>query len=325
MKGYSHLSNEERYFIHVSLREGKTKALIAKSLNRHPSTIGREIRRGMWPRSIIYCYEWGVFWHRERKKWRNRKRNRKITPEIGCMIEHLIRSYLSPEQVSNYLKLHHQIRISHETIYKYIFSDPQRKKILRPFFRQLHKNRRKKYGSGARASNIPNRVPITERPAIVEEKQRIGDWESDTVIGSDRKSALVTVVERKTLFTVSKKVSRKTAKAVSQAIIDLLKPHKALVHTLTFDNGSEFTKHERIAKALEAKTYFAQPYASWERGLNENTNGLLRQYFPKKTDFSVINWREIKQRVFQLNNRPRKTMGYRTPSELFLGEFNPLI
>ena len=325
MKKYSHLSNEERYFIHVSLREGKTQKEIAQSLNRDPSTISREIRRGMWPRSIIYCYDWGVQFHRWRKQARNRKRPSKLTAEIAVMIEALLKEFLSPQQISNYLKIHHEISISHETIYQYIFSDSQRKKEFRPYFRQLHKNRRKKYGSGARASNIPNRVSITERPAIVENKQRIGDWECDTVIGSDRKSVLVTLVERKTLFTVSKKLPRKTALAVSQAIITMLKPYKDLVHTLTFDNGSEFTKHERIAKALEAETYFAHPYASWERGLNENTNGLLRQYFPKKTDFRTINWREIKYRVHQLNNRPRKTIGYRSPSELFLGEFNPLI
>jgi len=140
-------------------------------------------------------------------------------------------------------------------------------------------------GNGALPSLIPNRVGIAQRPAIVDSKCRIGDWECDTVIGKDRKSALVTLVERKTLFTVSAKVTRKNATSVAQAMIALLKPYKDKVKTLPFDNGSEFCQHEKVADALPAKTYFADPYSSWQRGINENTNGLLRQYFPKGTDF----------------------------------------
>lgn len=325
MKSYAHLSDEERFFIHIALREGKNKKQIALSLKRHPSTIGREIKRGMWPRSILYCYDWGTYKNRARKRYKQFVRKRKITPEIALMVESLLKNYLSPQQISSYLSVQHQIQISHETIYQYIHADPERKKALRPYLRQLHKKRRKAYGSGARASNIPNRRSITQRPAIVEEKGRIGDWECDTVIGGDRQSALVTVVERKTLFTLTKKVNRKTAKNVSDAMISLLKPYKDFVHTLTFDNGSEFVRHERIGKAVGAETYFAHPYSSWERGINENTNGLLRQFFPKGTDFTTVSWREVKEALYLLNNRPRKTRGYKTPSELFLGEFNPLI
>ena len=319
MKGYKHVSNEERYFIYISLKEGKKQVEIASALNRHPSTISREIRKGMTVRSIIYTHYWAVFMKKYRMRCSYNKRERKITPIIGALIESGIQKYWSPEQVSGDLKKNHDIHISHETIYRYIFNDKERKERLKPYLRQGNKLRRKKYGSGARASNIPNRIPITERPAIVAERERLGDWECDTVIGSDRKSVLVTLVDRKTLFTLSAKIPRKTARNVSDAMVRMLKPYKEKVHTLTFDNGSEFIEHERVGKYLDADTYFAAPYASWERGANENTNGLLRQFFPKGTDFNDVTEAEIQEAVTLLNHRPRKTRDYETPNKLFLG------
>jgi IS30 family transposase len=320
VKGYKHVSDEERYFIYISLKEGKKQVDIAKALERHPSTISREIRAGKTVRSIIYTHYWAVFMKKYRMKCSYQKRERKITPIIGALIESGIQTYWSPEQVSGDLKKNHGIRISHETIYRYIYSDKGRKDRLKPFLRQGKKLRRKKYGSGARASNIPNRVPITERPAIVAERERLGDWECDTVIGSDRKSVLVTLVDRKGLFVLSTKIPRKTARNVSDAMIRMLTPYKDKVHTLTFDNGSEFIEHERVGKHLDAQTYFAAPYASWERGANENTNGLLRQFFPKGTDFNDVTEAEIQEAVTLLNHRPRKTRGYRTPHEIFIGK-----
>ena len=274
MKTYKNLSHEERFFIHVAHREGKNQKQIAEALGRHPSTISREMRKGMWPRSYLYSYEWALWFWRHRRALRKAKLTKKIDAERGRLITQLIQQYLSPEQVSDYLKEHHQISLSHETIYSYINGDPQRKALLKPFLRQGAEKRRKKYGSGARASAIPNRIAISERPMIVDQKEEIGHWECDTVIGQDKKSVLVTAVERVTLFTVSKNVPRKTAANVRRAMIQLLTPYKEKVLTLTFDNGSEFTQHEKIGKALEADTYFANPYSSWERGINENTNGL---------------------------------------------------
>ncbi|PCI72716.1 MAG: hypothetical protein COB38_03450 [Gammaproteobacteria bacterium] len=174
---------------------------------------------------------------------------------------------------------------------------------LKPFMRDGMKKRRKAYGSGARASNIPNRMCITIRPKIVEEKTRIGDWECDTVIGKDRKSILVTVVDRTTLYTCCSRVFGRTAKIVSAAIIRILKPHMAKVLTLTFDNGSEFVEHEKIGRILKADTYF----------------------FPKGTDLRKVTWREVKDAVENLNNRPRKTRDYLTPNQLFNNKFVPLI
>ena len=325
MTHYHHITNEERFYIWNASREGVKQNQIAKTLGRHPSSISREMKRNRMRRSVMYIHYWAC----ELVKWRKRRvadtKHRKVTEEIGGMIELLIRQCLSPEQVCGYLKEHHSISLSHETVYRYIYEDKERHQSLKPFLRQGSKLRRKRYGSGARASKIPNRVCITDRPKIVEEKTRIGDWECDTVVGLDRKSVLITLVDRATLFTCCARVYTRKAKVVSSAIIRMLKPYTDKVKTLTFDNGSEFIEHEKIAKSLNAKTFFAHPYSSWERGINENTNGLLRQFFPKKTDFKMISNQELKYATDNLNNRPRKTRNYKTPNQLFNGYFKPLI
>ena len=325
MKHYHHVTDEERFYIWNASREGVSQKKIAETLGRHPSTISREMKRNRMPRSLMYTHYWAC----EMVKWRKGRvadaKHRKVTGEIAEMIEQLVKQYLSPEQVCGYLKEHHSISLSHETIYRYIYDDKGRHQALKPFLRQGNKLRRKRYGSGARASKIPNRVCITDRPKIVEEKTRIGDWECDTVVGLDRKSVLITLVDRATLFTCCARVYTRKAKVVSSAIIRMLKPHIDKVMTLTFDNGSEFVEHEKIAKSLNAKTFFAHPYSSWERGINENTNGLLRQFFPKKTDFKTVTNQELKNAVNNLNNRPRKTRNYKTPNQLFNCSFKALI
>jgi len=325
MKQYQHLNKEDRFYIWNALRDGKTQKQIAYILNRHPSTICREIKRNTPRPSYLYTYEWATQLVRWRKERTNRRKHRKLNAETERLVVQLIRQYLSPEQVSGYLKQHHQIFISHETIYRYIYADRSLHQELRPFLRQGAKLRRKRYGSGARASKIPDRVCITERPNIVEDKTRLGDWECDTVIGKDRKSVLVTVVDRASLYTCTSRVYSRTSKVVCDAIIRMLLPFKDRVLTLTFDNGSEFVRHKKIARALDANTYFAHPYSSWERGINENTNGLLRQFFPKRTDFRKVSWKQVKDAVDNLNNRPRKTRGYLTPNQLFNDTFVPLI
>jgi len=325
MKHYQHLNNEERFYIWQARREGNTQEQIAEALGRAPSTISRELKRNTYPQCHFYTYHWAKQIVTHRKHDANRQKARKLTDECARLITQLVRQYLSPEQVSGYLKLHHALSLSHETIYRFIYSDVTRKAELKPFLRQGGRSRRKRYGSGARASCIPNRLSITERPQEVDKKERLGDWECETVIGQDRKSVLVTVVDRASLYTVCSRVLSRSAHGVSQAIIRLLRPFKERVTTLTFDNGSEFVKHERIARALEATTYFAHPYSSWERGINEHTNGLLRQFFPKRTDFRKISWQQVTKAVDLLNNRPRKTRGYRTPNQLFNNLFVPLI
>ena len=182
---------------------------------------------------------------------------------------------------------------------------------------RCQKQRKKRYGMIDRRGMIPNRLSIDDRPAIVETRSRIGDWEADTIIGKNHRQAIVSIVERKTGFTLIRKVERKTAQAVSKAMTTLLKPYVSKVHTVTSDNGREFARHEEIAAALKADFYFAHPYSSWERGTNENTNGLIRQYFPKNRDFTTITQQEIDTAMERLNNRPRKRLGYQTPNQVF--------
>jgi len=325
MKQYQHLNKEDRFYIWNALRDGKTQKQIAETLGRHPATICREIKRNTPRQSYMYTYHWASELVKWRKQRVNRQKYRKLNDVTERLIVKLIRQYLSPEQVSGYLKEHHQISISHETIYRYIYADKSLHEELKPFLRQGAKLRRKRYGSGARASKIPDRVCITERPSAVEEKCRLGDWECDTVIGKDRKSVLVTVVDRTSLYTCTSRVYSRSSKVVCSAIIRMLRPFKDRVLTLTFDNGSEFVRHKKVAKALDAKTYFAHPYSSWERGINENTNGLLRQFFPKRTDFRNVSWKQVKDAVDNLNNRPRKTRDYLTPNQIFNNTFVPLI
>ena len=184
-------------------------------------------------------------------------------------------------------------------------------------FLRCQKRRRKRYGTHSRRGIIPNQVSIDDRPAIVEAKQRLGDWEGDTVIGKGHRGALVTLVERQSLFTVIKNVCRKTAELVRRAVTQGLAPYKDQVQTITYDNGREFADHEGMGKDLDAKIYFAHPYASWERGLNENTNGLIRQYFPKNRDLTTVSEQEIDHATNQLNHRPRKTLEFKTPYEVF--------
>jgi len=187
---------------------------------------------------------------------------------------------------------------------------------------RCQKQRRKRYGSYSRRGQLKNRVSIDQRPAIVASRSRLGDWELDTIIGKGHKQAIVSITERKSRLTLIHKVERKTASNVTRAILKLLKPIAGRVHTLTSDNGKEFAGHETIAKGLGTRFFFAHPYASWERGLNENTNGLIRQYLPKHRNFTTITQAEINQVMNKLNNRPRKCLGIKTPNQVFFG-INP--
>ena len=247
-------------------------------------------------------------------------RAEKTTSRIGDQawqqVETLIRQEWSPEQVTGRLEMEQGIRISHEWIYQYVYADKRSGGDLFRFLR-CQKVRRKRYGSYSRRGVIPNQVSIDERPAIVDAKRRFGDWEGDTVSGKGHRGALVTLVERKARYTVIQAVRHKTADKVRQAVNKGLTPHKSRVHTITYDNGREFADHEGMADDLNTRIYFAHPYASWERGLNENTNGLIRQYFPKSRDLTTVTKAELEHVMGRLNHRPRKSLGFRTPYEVF--------
>lgn len=301
---YTHLTQEERYQIYALKRAGHGQSEIAGILNRSPSTISRELRRNGGERD--YRPKQAHSLARERQA----SNARQIDEATWRIAQAKLREDWSPEQIS------HHVAISHETVYQRIYAD---KKAGGTLWRHLRcqKQRKKRYGKTDRRGVIPNRQSIELRPLIVEERSRIGDWEADTIIGKNHKQAIVSLVERKSGFTLIRKVEHKTALAVSEVMTKLLRPHRSRVLTITSDNGREFAAHKTISKQLGASFYFAHPYASWERGTNENTNGLIRQYFPKNRDFTTITQREINMAMERLNNRPRKRLDYQTPSQLF--------
>ena len=218
------------------------------------------------------------------------------------------------------LELEGALQISHESIYRHIYAD---KRAGGDVWRHLRcqKPRCKRYASGQeRRGTIRNRVSIDERPEIVEQRVRVGDWEGDTVIGKNHLGVLVTLAERKSRYVLAGQVRSKHADGVAAKVNSLLRPHKHKCHTVTFDNGKEFAEHETIAAELKADIYFAHPYHSRERGLNENSNGLLRQYFPKGMDLTEVTEEQVQWALDRLNHRPRKVLEFRTPFEVFFGK-----
>ena len=315
---YKQLTEVERYQIQAFLKAGYTKKAIAKELGRHPSTIGRELNRNTGLRG--YRPQQAQRLANERKK---QHRHTQITDVTWKNVETLLQQAWSPEQISHWLMLIGLPSVSPEWIYRYIFADKESGGRLYTYLR-CQKKRKKRYGSADSRGQLKNRVSIDERPSIVDERQRVGDWELDTVIGRCGGVVLVTAVERKTRFSVIGLASNKTAEAVKKEILDALTPLAAWVKTLTYDNGKEFALHEDIAKALNASGYFAHPYHSWERGLNENTNGLIRQYVPKGTSMDDLTQLEVNSIMDRLNNRPRKCLGFRTPNQVLFGIDPPI-
>jgi len=311
MSGYTQLTQEERYQIYILKKAEYSQAEIAELLGRDKSTISRELRRNRGLRGYRPDQAHNLALMRRVDKAQPR-----LGKEIWQQVEVLIREEWSPEQIVGRVAMEQGVSISHEWIYQYIYADKHSGGNLYRYLR-CKKVRRKRYGIYSRRGTIPNQVSIDDRPAIVDSKRRFGDWEGDTVIGKGHRGALVTLVERKSLYTVIRSVLHKTAKAVRSAVVDGLTPYIDWVHTITYDNGREFADHEGMASDLDARIYFAHPYASWERGLNENTNGLIRQYFPKDRDLTTVTMHEVEEAMDKLNHRPRKSLGYRTPYEVF--------
>lgn len=308
---YTQLTCTKRYQIYALMKAGQNQTQIAAIVACHKSTISRELRRnhghkGYRPRQA----QW------QSRSRRFRSHPARISAQTWELVELLLRQQWSPEQIAGRLKLEQQPTVSHEWIYRYLYADKQQGGRLYQHLRS-QKKQRKRYGGYARRGQIPNRISIDERPAIVASKGRLGDWEADTIIGARHQGALLNCTERKSKLTLLRKLKNKSARTLKRECIDLLAPCADQVHTITVDNGKEFSDHRDIAAVLQTEIYFAHPYASWERGLNENTNGLIRQYFPKKYDFAKITTQDLLRVTALLNNRPRKTLGYRTPNEVF--------
>ncbi len=310
---YTHLSLEERHYTELQLKEGVSQNKIAKALGRSQSTFSRELRRNTGQRG--YRHKQANDKAEERHK--EKIKSIKLTDDIKLRIERDIKDDWSPEQVVGRLEQEGVIKLHHETVYQFVLGDKKAGGTLYKHLRHQKKTYRKRYGSAHNRTGIPNRVGIEERPAAANNRKRVGDWEADTIIGKNHKGAIVTLDERKTKLRLAVPLPGKKAKAVKQAMIDVLKPLKKFVKTITYDNGKEFVQHEAVAKALSCNSYFAAPYHSWERGQNENANGLLRQYFPKSVELNNVSEQEVIKAVDKLNSRPRKCLDYKTPYEAF--------
>ena len=309
---YQHLSKTERYQIFILMKDGKTQSQIATLMDRHKSTISRELARntglkGYRPKQVCLLAEERSLGSRNAVQ---------INPKDWDIAVTCLHKKWSPEQIAD------QVGISHETIYRHVYAD---KAAGGSLWEQLRcqKKCKKRYASGRdRRGKIIGRRPISERPEHIEVRSQVGHWEGDTVIGPAHKQAVVTLVERKSGYALIAKVSNKTSDLVSQAIITKLNAVTPLVKTMTFDNGKEFAEHSRIDTALQSTTYFADPLASWQRGSNENFNGLLRQYIPKKRPLSTVTNQELRMIQAELNSRPRKRLGFKTPNEVFMQSLN---
>ena len=304
MGTYTQLTQAQRYQIYALLRIGHRQTEIVETIGVHKATISREIRRNRGKRGYRpkQAHQFAIA--------RRCKAESRITDEDWGLIEELICLDWSPEQISDQFGKEQRLKISHEWIYQYIYRDKRGGGSLWKHLR-CHKKRRKRYGSYEKRGQIPNRTSIDERPQVVTDRNRLGDWEADTIIGKGKKGAIVTLVDRKSRYLRMGLVGQRTKEAVKEMIISLLAGYP--VHTITCDNGKEFTDHEDIANALGAKIYFAHPYSSWERGTNENTNGLIRQYIPKNTDFSKLTVADILFAENRLNTRPRKCLSFNPP------------
>ncbi len=308
---YQHLSHHERYQIAALMKAGQNQTQIATILGRHKSTISREVIRNK--DGVVTGPDKRLFGRYRAQGSRNAKT---VSQETLRQAFDLVRQQWSPEQVAA------KLPVSHETLYRHLYQDRASGGSVWQCLR-CQRKRRKRYASGrSRRGQIIGRRPIGERPAIVETRQRIGDWEGDTVIGAGHRQAIVSLVERRSGLALLTKVSQKTAALVSQAVITRLAPLRSRVKTITFDNGKEFAHHRVIDRALSSTTYFADPFASWQRGSNENLNGLLRQYIPKKRPLSTVTESDLKMIEHRLNHRPRKRLGFKTPHEVFYQSLN---
>ena len=315
--GYEHLNIDERESILKMHSEEKSFGQIADYLGRSKGTISRELSRN---RSSTGEYKPHLAQRYYNKRRAESKQPYRLETD-GKLRQYIckeLKEYWSPQQISGRLNRDRKIDVSPVTIYSWIRRDKTEGGTLYKFLRQGHRKRRKRYGSQEKRGQIPDRRSIDKRPNVVNERKRIGDWESDTVLGKSRGSHIASHVERKSRYTIVGKMKDNSAQSMNLATEHAFRQIPAeKLKTMTFDNGKEFAGFKELEQLLSMRSYFAHAYSSWERGTNENTNGLLRQFFPKGTDFHQVSQRLVDKVVELLNNRPRKCLNYRTPAEVF--------
>jgi IS30 family transposase len=310
---YNHLTREERYSMEQMRKAGYTQNEMAKLLGRSEGTISRELQRNTGARGYRH-QQAGELANQRRFESRKRKR---FTPELQMTIERHLREDLSPEQITGSMRRQGEETVSHERIYQHIYSDYDHGGTLYLHLRQQRKKRRRRLGHKDRRGVIPNRVSIDKRPASVDSKRYYGDWEGDLIVGGKHRGAALTLVERKTKHCLIYPLEGKRSDEVMVAMIAALNPFKGKIRSITVDNGKEFSGHETVSAVLDTQVYFAHPYSSWERGLNENTNGLIRQYLKKGDSLNGLTMGQCRRIEDKLNMRPRKTLGFVAPCELY--------
>ncbi len=313
---YRHLSASERFKLYqYRITDHLTMDEIAIKMNRVKSTISRELKRNRIAENLYLPDTAQVKMQTRRQQ--SKQRFMSISPSTIEQVKHRLEQYHSPEQLSGRMKHEGLEPVSHETVYQMIYANHQGLGSYQAYLRQGQKQRRRK-GVHQKRGRIPGRIGIEHRPAIAELKLELGHWESDTVIGVNHTGILVTHVDKASKFLLAGLARNKTVQQINQVTIGLFEHiGTALRKTMTFDNGKEFSGHQTLAEALGVACFFANPYHSWERGLNEHTNGLLRQFFPKGTNFKIVQPEVLQQVVNLINGRPRKSLDYRTPYEVF--------
>jgi IS30 family transposase len=316
---YRQLNAEERSALAALRTVGLSLAEIAGQLGRHRSTIWRELRRNSAPSDGGYRSR-RAHQRAHARRYRSR-RNSQFDAAQWARVEALLREEWSPEQVAGYLRRHRELVISHETIYRHVWADWKRGGTLHAHLRGARKNCRKRYGRYDSRGRLAGKRMIGERPAVVERRRQLGHWEIDTMMGQslgESSDCIVTLVERKSGYLQIGKLAARTVLQTNRAVLALLRRHRGRVRTITADNGSEFHGYAALEAATGVRFYFATPHHSWERGTNENTNGLIRQYLPKGQSMTSLTQSRCDPIAHHLNNRPRKRHGYKTPNECFL-------
>lgn len=317
----SQLTKAQRYTISVMRKQNFPMGEIAAAIGKHKSTISRELRRNCDGRSGRYDAD--LAQRKCERRQKGKPHRVRFTEEVRLRVEAMLREDYSPEQVVGRCRLEGLECVSVETIYQYVWGDKRRGGDLHTHLRRKGRKYRKRGAKKDSRGVIRDRVSIDERPKVVDDKSRFGDLEIDLIMGANHRRALLSANDRASGISWIALLEGKDSKALADKAAEMLMPFKGLLHTVTSDNGKEFAEHKAIAKSLAVDYYFAHPYHSWERGANENMNGLIRQYLPKGTPFDGLDDNEIKRIRDKLNNRPRKKLGFLTPIEYFFANFAP--
>ena len=314
---YIQITSAERYAISLMRKRGHTQAEIARLLNRHPSTISRELRRNVWRTDGRSYWAERADQYARGRRWLSR-RNSQFSAVDWATVECVLREDLSPEQVAGWFQRFDILAISHETIYRHIWKDKAHGGTLHTHLRCAQKQLRKRYGAYDSRGRLAGKRPITARPAGATNRSRIGHWEIDTVMGNSQGGAcIMTLVERVTGFVIIGKLERRATAKLNARLIALIQRETRPVRTITADNGTEFHSYKIVEQQLPVRFYFAAPHHSWERGSNENTNGLIRQYLPKGVSMDALTQTDCDRIAAKLNRRPRKRYRWHTPEELY--------